>query len=347
MLMCEWKQNYDKNKLSWLTCATAPSNSTVPILDKKQNEFIVATILGLYKYNMNNDKWKKVLQFQDNPLLSAFINHEYTLSMNHCTQKLYLFGKTSTVIIDMKTYKIELSKLNRKNIGGYSVGTIINNECHIIGGTNNSCHLKWCDKKQKYFKIHKFKGIKKGIAYGKLINIQKLNCLLLFCGYDPGAKKTSKGLVPWFNIVQKYSIKKHKWETLKEIKLKNDRNAFGLVLTSDDKYVIICGGIEHVLNESQSTNIIEILDVQKMEFKQCKISCPKQSAFNAIIRTDRFIDDLLGYGFVKSNTELFVPNVIIDLIVTFFAQNDFLHLIDVYKYDHWKIPVSSIIDNMY
>ena len=125
---------------------------------------------------------------------------------------------------------------------------IVNDALNII---DNNKHWIWNEKIQKFILIHTFS---QHLQHHRLIHLKSKNVLLLF-----GDK------------IYQFSVLNKKWKTL-NITMPSKLCNFGLVSTSNDRYVIIFGGETNTF--SPYSDNVYIYDVNTNIMTKNIIKCP-------------------------------------------------------------------------
>eukprot|EP01084_Bolivina_argentea_P125834 222893_1 len=281
---------------------------------------------GIYKYNHQLNKWISFFKYPNQFELPVKIS----LSINHNTNQLYLFdGSESLTIINIKTKTFE-TETNFEHIGLHSQSLIINNTYHLIGGKHKTFH--YIQKLNcKPFKLDVFDGCNEGFG---LIYVKSQQLLLLFGGYDNN-NWTYLDTIWYFEL----GLSNNKWHKM-DAKLPRKMARFGYVVTSNDKYCILFGGMGDSIYSNKYMDIF-IWDLDTMEFTQSNIYCPQQSKYSAVISCKPH--KLLVIGYIRTYiNDILIPEDIIKLIELFFVVDDYVHLFN--NKSHWKIKVKHIIE---
>ena len=95
---------------------------------------------------------------------------------------------------------------------------------------------------------------------------------------------------------------------------------------------------------------IWIMDIDTMEFSECKIMCPEANNYHAINMSDRGNADLLMFGYIRDLWELsefsdilYPPDGLIKLMAMF-CSTEVIHLISEHG-EHCKIALADILQH--
>lgn len=308
---------------------------------------------GLYLYSTINDSWIEWIKYPDNLNIDSPASCiDYKLNI------IYLYHSSGKLIkIFYKTKEIELisNMINLDNPRLCLIPDTNNSELHLIGGIINHKHLIF-NEKEKKFKIYSsefsrlpFTGGFNGFG---LLHIPNNNLLLLFGGH--------KDEIYSFNLLTKeWNKTANKQYSIPEI------NNFGYVMTLNQKYLILMGGLLPTNNsllipglnmdDIKLNNKIFIMDLNKRKWYQCKILTPSYSrSFRAIIMNNDNKQEIIVSGYIRfnllkniKNNKLFPPSYIIKLIQTWY-KNEYLHLMEYswHSKSHWKIKLDYILNNI-
>eukprot|EP01084_Bolivina_argentea_P084360 152591_1 len=303
------------------------------------NEFVVATpnfwspteTHGLYKYNINNNKWLLFLKYPNNIINN---NKWFNIYENPliCHDKisniLYIYSYDGNLmIINTKTKSVQLiSTLPRNSCCSF----VINKKFNLIhnylqsDSRGKDMHIHWndiSDKNDKYTLIDTFEFNKIGTINAAIINVRSQNLLLLFGGWNNARNKIrNKYNRIRYCLYDKDSFTQ-KWTEYSDIKFPRVIK-FGYDITSDDKYVIICGG-QH-MKYLKGYKKIFVFDINNKKIVKSSINCPisinctMSSPFHAIIMgNNKKQNAKLVFGFVRyyKLITLNFPKEILELIL--------------------------------
>ena len=113
-----------------------------------------------------------------------------------------------------------------------------------------------------------------------LVYIKSRKQLILFGGLD--FKKFNNEI--W--ICSLLPNNQYKWIKL-DLKLPHKMHSFGYIITNDDKYIIIFGGVAIISNGTELCDMIYIWDLNNMKFYESNLKCPIRGKFNAVIINEK------------------------------------------------------------
>ena len=148
---------------------------------------------------------------------------------------------------------------------------------HIVGGRNNSKHVRYRDNTDPMKMEEIFDGFdQKTFCNMGLIYIETQNCILLLGGYEP------KSYDAFINTIWKYYIDQDEWIKMEDVRLNGNVGlcAFGYVLSNCERYLIIFGGMGLRLRDE-----ILVLDVVEMEWIEMRnrLKLPFSGVCHAVI----------------------------------------------------------------
>ena len=172
-------------------------------------------------------------------------------------QNIYLFGATKIIQIDLETNEF-ISKMAKKEFGKFPNVINQNGIFHVIGGGRSCFHRQYVEKYDNTQSLECVE-IKPQSQFGYLVGagfvyISSQKLLLLFGGLDE-CKWNKKDMI-W-----RYCLMQKKWK-LCRIRLPYKLSHFGYVLTNDERYIVIIGGVK----ETKINDEILVLDVLNMQW---------------------------------------------------------------------------------
>ena len=325
------------SKRSWTKLQNLPEDiKSGDITNLNDNELIIVTSQGAYKYNHTMEEWKLWIN------LNAFLLNS-TLAFNKSNKKLYCcgpWGNGEMVIIDTKSQEINVHNSIFEMEGNqYPCLINVDNQIHVIGGARNTKHSIWNDDKKELEEVFDFATIITAeincLRGSSLIHVPSKNILLLF-----GGKKNANPL----NDIYEYSFANKEWRKW------NDGIQFSAsyapaVLTKDERYIIIAGSFDG----SVQGNDIFVLNIDEVSLKKSCIKCPQSGSHLIAITSNNEMDDLLVNGYIRFINDK-IPMEIIDLMTQYYNM-EMLHWIAYetnYKKpkEHHMIPVRDVIHSV-
>eukprot|EP01084_Bolivina_argentea_P028937 53751_1 len=150
---------------------------------------------------------------------------------------------------------------------------MMNCNIHILGGSGNNWHLLWNSKIKMLKKISmNYDGLASGFYFENFeaVGLWKREMLLKF-GCERYGDCTDN--------IWKYDIYKCVWQTLK-VKLPFKMHSFSCVVTGDERYVIIFGGVRE---GDKYIDDIFVLDVNDMSLKRSDVKCPVKGKVKVLL----------------------------------------------------------------
>ena len=141
-----------------------------------------------------------------------------------------------------------------------------------------------------------------------------------------------------------WDIINDKWSIIKGLQISESgyRYRAGIVVTKDEKYVVLFGGSQ--------CDKIEIFDVDKQLICQSDIKCPEMVEYRAMLIDNCKQSDIIIHGYLRKiwNNEEFnnLNNTIrlIMLMIRFYA-NEYVHLIQINSGRHWRIQLRDLLSS--
>ena len=292
-------------------------------------------------YNSNNDTYDELTTYP-----SDFYDGYFAVSFDEIHQILYFFNKPNyleTYNLITKRWKEQTLILPQDWSGSFLLSSsrsiIAENKFNII--TKNKILIYDINTKQ----ISQIKHYTNNYRnFSMFYYRSKQEIWVLGCKKNNGDNITSQD-------VMKYDIKSTKSQDI-EWKLPISIYYAAEILTTDEKYLILFGGVfgENTMDKIDDIYIVDIMN--NLCYKS-KIKCPiKAMRLNAYLMVDGDRNELLIEGFVRNcwNDEQFgdmryLSDDVILVIVSYFSA-DFVHLFDKSDGKHWKIPISQVLKDM-
>ena len=226
-----------------------------------------------------------------------------------------------SIMIQIDLNSKEITEHSCNYIFGDCPGVICKDtEFHIVGGRNNSKHIRYINNglSSPMEMEEIFDGFKqKTFCNMGLVYIPTQNCMLLLGGYE------AKSYDSYINSIWRYSFENEQWENMEDIKLNGVHGlcAFGYVLSNDEKYLIIFGGMDNNKNHNQIL-ILDVVNMKWIEPKKIMIKGKKKSKKKKLMLTLPF--EGLCHAVIMPNDDIHI-----------FKNGD-----------HYRINIKSIIPDL-
>eukprot|EP01084_Bolivina_argentea_P254560 427985_1 len=308
----------------------------------EQNSILTQCI---YKYDPVEDKFIPLFDFTlddieikgEGSAISAMDtghNIFYLITKNHIHSIALTYNNESKDDIH-KTYDISESKSYGLHIDPTAI--VVSRKLHIFcnnGDTNYHCIY---DRQSNHFEADEVDYFPLNGEFGGhgMVSLKKQNKLLFAYGD--------------LNGMMSYDIDTKKWKPIDDIRigitvdlneLATGRYLPGIILTMDEKYVIVFGG--------SSKDSIEIYDVKNNMIRDCPLKCPTKEEFRAVLLDNFETNYQVISGFIRryySNKVAF-PSVLMELVTNFYGEKAYIHLTEIGGYEHWKIWLSDILSTL-
>ena len=344
-------------KPKWDVLIDAPIKEFWPILYKDKQILIIsehqlATFSrleekpGIFKYYSDVQVW---IEWMKHP--SGITTSYHTVSLNHTIKppKLYIHNSEQQVIeIQIESTsandqtekkKFKVFDVGKEYDGSYSSSLIIDDKFHVFGGWNHSKHAIWNESTQSMDIQHELPGFNAGYGGHFVVHLKTQNRILLLGGIDTAA------LTPVDYIFEYDLSTNNGWKKLDAV-LPIVLQQFGVIVSNDDKFLIIFGGgTENVTK----TDEIWILRLDTMEFRKLDAVCPIKAKYHALLTVDKERAQILANGYIKWcwRFEGFekMQYLIMDLVrmIGEFCCEEWVHLFERYRGHHWRIKLSDIL----
>ena len=353
MLPSQQEINEDDTDKRWIRLKTPPGNITSngdAIMINEHELIIVAPYnkyhnpqWGIYKYNVNLNEWTQFIKYPTN--LDTFSLQYFRIAFNQETQKLYLYGNESKMII----FDLDLIDNNNPNQHTkiitncnvkdsiYPCMLNIKDKIHLIGGYYNNKHLIWDDNDQSFEEIHNFEKYSE-IGSSSAIYVPSKEIVLLFGGMD------AVNVLKKIDYIFLYSLQTKEWKSII-----NDFNLYEtrVILTRDEQNVIIVGGHD----KNGAVNTIYNLDLHnsdKHEFvlKKCNnLHAPKPGKHHVIRTGGGIMDEMLVFGYIKQIYCLsqVLPKALIKEIFHWYNTETLHWIQEGHDSDHFAISVADVL----
>eukprot|EP01084_Bolivina_argentea_P051793 95254_1 len=243
---------------------------------------------GIYQYDITHDNYTQTLELAS--LITSKLFY-HTVTFDPIQQMLWIFDPCGTIYkINMQTHNFYFFSHSLDTYDSKSI--VINNNLHIIGGTNNNQHLVYSTKYKQFIPIYTFKDYPAGFR-GQITHIKSQNILLLFI-------ETSE-------TIYRYNIETYKWSTL-PTKMPIKRAEYVVTSVLNEQFVLIFGGTKCIKNQSSwrwpVCHDIWIFSLRDESFSISLVKCPKQDInykvfSTAIALKHEYHDELIISGYVQ------------------------------------------------
>eukprot|EP01083_Nonionella_stella_P110657 323996_1 len=289
--------------------------------------------IGLFKYNIPKDKWSLFMRY----------NHIYNpqwncICANNNTNKLYSSGsRCSMTIVDLNGKKYKRYR-DITNIGYRANVIMVNDVCHIIGGSKSNKHYIWNHETCNFEEMFEFSSWSGGCTGFKVIHVKSQNKLFLLGGYMTNAGKRS-------DQIWSHALGTKTWHKLEQT-IPFAMNNFGIVITTDELYAITFGGFT-----GETVQSIIVLDLNTMRCIESSVKMPKNKKdsrkWNAIKWNERANHQILIGGYIRlylgRHNEEF-PLDVVKSIACWYPTQEHVFLV-LEKGSMWRMPIDCIISS--
>eukprot|EP01084_Bolivina_argentea_P034634 64122_1 len=295
------------------------------------NDSIAILCCKSIKYFNNRTKTWTDLSFNSNT------DETWSISRSCRTKTTFDYKNKRMYIYQLRKQKIHILDLELKTAITFSLPhrdivnvmddecVIANNEFHIIG--DNGHHV--FNKSSVTLDIKTKSELLKKVHYHTLVYLCSQKIIFLIAE----------------DIILSYCTKTNIWSQL-SIPLPNVLRLVSVVVTRDDKYIILLGGTAR----GSMCDSIYVLDVEKVKLFECSIKCPVSNVVQTAILNDYKMEELISFGFVRDNWKnkqykniLFPPFYLIKLIQSYYWKDE-IHLF--WTMFHWKIRIDDVLNNI-
>ena len=299
------------------------------------NEFLVAPqrlsnskSKGIYKFTIDQKEWTNIVPYPSN-----FISEFHTAALNNddpANPIIYICNTKTLVIVNVANKT--LKEINYKlAVGAHPRAVYANKQLHLIGGAQSFKHLVFDETKQEFRKMHIFtprEGFSgyRGFSRHSLIYCKSKNCIFMFGGSIQG------------NTISEFSCSTKKWRVLETglpTNAAKHLTGCGLVITGDERYIIIVGGI--------NSPKIYVFDVNDYSIKISKIK-PANTVWNyCCLIGNHGKNELVADGYIRENYKggYFMMELVKIIAAYNFVEE--IYFLEFGRQNHWKINVSAIL----
>ena len=319
----------------WTELKSHPYRFIAEIFQISPTEFVTipqkggsAEADGIYKYNIARNDWTKIINYDD-----KFETTCHSTGFDKRNNIIYLCNAEKNI------YEINLNenKINSLATNGpfwdYPSVCFVDNVLHIV--EENSHHI-FDLKESKFEKLCDLPFfLNEGCVGQNFVYLKSTQSLILINGDIYEYSLINK---EW----QRWNIFKN--EMCKEQDLEK-RVGATVVVTNDEAYIIMVGGMDENL---AAKNDISIIDVAAKTIQEIDLKCPDEFMFNSILCCDQLQCESLVYGWIRNiyYDQQLLPVDIMKIIEQYVYQYD-LHIIASSfsgMGQHWKIDVQQILD---
>ena len=337
---------------TWKQLQRIPNQSAFRVLtDKKHKRLFIITSkrtaydrceARLSQYSFKSDSWEHytMLNKDDNFKLScrnaAAINRN-TIYLTNKAGQILIFNLNNDNQCEMKLIN-GLHLITEDAINGASM--IIKDEFHIFGGGGSAQHVKYNEMQNICNIVHDLGNVlnlNNGINRVAMTKIKKN--VLLFGGLDASSKN--------INSIHEYNVENDKWKRLQTTipNYINDDCGGACTAILHEKIVLLFG--------NRHSNCIYIYYVDNQTFTKSEMKCPAQGSYQAIVihdNNDKMNDKLITFGYIRCqwkkcdlSDHLFPPEYLIKIILSYYMNDEWIHLFSNVTKEHFKINAIDII----
>ena len=132
---------------------------------------------GLYKYNTISNEWKLLFKY---PPEFMPVRHQICYHKSHDTIYMLWGQEQKMIIFDLNNLRMEITVLQATDIGIYPILLMINEQCHIILGSQSKYHYKWYPESKQLDQVFRFshlgpEELESGLYQHGIVHIQSQN----------------------------------------------------------------------------------------------------------------------------------------------------------------------------
>ena len=348
-------KNENEVKCEWAKLSSVPKPGIygfkkIAFVDN-DGELRVIYASTIYKYDANLNEWSqksyKIRLSAEANIYDKVSNCIYRYNVDYPDiweqgEILNDIGKLNLKTEEINTYPICHNNGQQGNIPPNLVAIKVGRFHHLIGPTfNGGKHMIWDENKKsdELEILHDFADVP--LARG--VYLKSKNEILVFGGI---ADRTC------FDTVWRYCINENKWYTL-ECVIPKAIEGFGCVMTDDERYVITFGGYAKGIDADGTeyegaVDDIFVYDVTLMQWKVCRLKCPRTGFIIAVIVPGDDANILVMHAFIRFMCDGIEvkenPMDILKLVQTMYSDNDMVHLFKEELYtNHFAIKLEDIL----
>ena len=310
------------------------------------------------EYNVSDNTWIS-FRAQSNGLTQGEGN---TVSFNQKYNKLYIIGDEDNcaLVLDYDTKNLDVLYEYSRIHSHLIVATA--DDLHILGNERGRvplCHQVVDAQSVEDEDIGGFEVVCNKISVwngGAAVHCKKRNSIIVY-----GRKMSSFSDFEGSGLIFcEYMLAHKKWNVWKWPKCKREwigDGSAGMVCTADGRYLITFGGfiIHDQLDDIQEeTDRIIVYDLENRNATPLvsQIRCPIKSGFHGTMMTDKHLDELLTFGFIRKcfksrnmKSVQLLPRYLIEMIGKWF-ETKWIHLLQREGEGHWKMRIHDILKSV-
>ena len=204
---------------------------------------------------------------------------------------------------------------------------IIHDDIHLFGGDSNS-HSVLRQNQTEPIKLCDYGDTGKSMYNHDSIYSEQNKMIYTFGGSDE-----EEGTLDT-DTMYSYDLKTENHEVL-DLKIPDGGwELFGCIMTNDERYIIIFGGIEN----SNVSDGIYIFDMMEMSVRKSNIKCPQPGTYYAISMDDNTRSNIIVTGYIRLIIKQFASDDVMSLMTQWFAE-EMVYLIERGSQARlWRMP---------
>eukprot|EP01084_Bolivina_argentea_P299044 515448_1 len=319
----------------WISLSDTNTNQVVKPIYVGDSNILYHAIQAnkLVAYNIDNHKWTDFIEYP--PEFHCVCP---VMALDDSKQKLFIYGEESFMIVDMKTKDIKIM-IGVDSVGGRNSSAVLaHDKFHIFGGgRGEDKHYIFNEGNKKMDVIHQFAGVfDGGFSFQQTIYLPQKDVIFLIGGFGDCTCDSSDEIYYY----------DHKSWKLFDLKLPVGLDAFGCVVTRNEKYIILFGGDDTF---GHMRDIIIIIDLENMTIHESSVRCPLNAQFDAVLVDCSIRNQILVNGYVRWCWTLSgckdIGCLCVDVInlIVMWYNEEYVYLKEKYNTRHWKIQLTKIL----
>lgn len=289
---------------------------------------------GLYRYDVNTNNWRLYLKYPDELLV-----YKPLLSYNKTLNELFLYSFNGNVVtIDVNTMTFS-DIIKTSMINGLSICCDYNNDKYHITTSDIQIyryfHSYWDKEGLNLKETAEFeltKSVEITCQTNEMIYIESINQILMICGSTDTIE------------MRRFDIDDNYWDFRMISLFDGNLFDFTCVLTSNQQYLIIIGGLSQVKDSlNRGMKDIFIMDISMDKIYKSDIMLPFGGKCSACLVD---ISQILLDGIIREcrDDNKLIPRDVRQLIERHCGVfGDYIHVIWNKNGKHWSINVNNLL----
>ena len=289
------------------------------------------------KYDAEKNKFHKYVKLPDEAQTSIFWVKYRSLTVNKSKEHLIIyFREQSQARLHMIAIKDNV--MDSKHVPRAEYVLFIDGHIHLINN-HNQHKIGYKQNNQLVFKggaLYR-RNVRK---HGAVIYVPSKDCIILIGGHKSRGEAVKDIAI--------FSRKTQTWSIINDLYF--NRYNFGIVLSPNERYILLFGGSISGIGRTNDISILDIKTDNKWKLRKSKICCPRKGKC-VVTKTPRHNNKIIVIEYIKQcyKTKKFkqcqpLPLEIISMIYKWYSD-DQIHYF--HEDEHFVMNTKMILSNMY